>query len=138
MTKPDKIKNEVKFLCKKTSYIKVENKERIIHKHIYENEISNKGRWTKEEHENFLKGIGLFGTKWKKIKNIIRTRDLNQIGSHAQKYYLRMKSCKDETLGIDFTLDSIKSIKDMIDQIKSMNNNCFRLNAMDAINKNMI
>ena len=63
MTKPDKIKNEVKFLCKKTSYIKVENKERIIHKHIYENEISNKGRWTKEEHENFLKGIGLFGTK---------------------------------------------------------------------------
>ena len=124
MKKPDKIKNKVKFLCKKISYIKVENKEKITHKHIYENEISNKGRWTKEEHEKFLRGIAMYGTKWKKIKYLIKTRKLNQIRSHAQKFCLRMKSCKDETLGIDFTLDSIKSIKDMIDQIKSINNKC--------------
>ena len=30
-----------------------------------------------------------------------------------------MKSCKDENLGIDFTLKSVKNIKDMINQIKS-------------------
>ena len=30
-----------------------------------------------------------------------------------------MKSCQDENLGIDFTLESVKNIRDMINQIKS-------------------
>ena len=34
-----------------------------------------------------------------------------------------MKTCKDETLGIDFTLDSFKTIKDMIVKIKSLKSN---------------
>ena len=34
-----------------------------------------------------------------------------------------MKLCKDESLGIDFTLKSVNNIKDMINQIKSKNPN---------------
>ena len=34
-----------------------------------------------------------------------------------------MKTCKDDSLGIDFTLDSIKNVKDMINQIKLVNPN---------------
>ena len=30
-----------------------------------------------------------------------------------------MKSCKDENLGIDFTLKSVKNIRDMLNQIKT-------------------
>ena len=34
-----------------------------------------------------------------------------------------MKSCKDDQLGIDFTLTTIRSIKDMINQIRAINSN---------------
>ena len=112
-------KKQIKFLCKKTQYFKVENFE-----DLNKNKgISNEGRWNEEEHEKFLDGIELFGPIWKKVKTLIKTRTSVQVRSHAQKFFLKMKTCKDETLGIDFTLDSIKSIKDMIDQIKSVRTN---------------
>ena len=116
------IENPVQFLCKKKSYFKIEDIEACNLKKTYGNEISNKGRWTNEEHDNFLKGIEIFGTKWKKVKTLIKTRALVQVRSHAQKFYLKMKTCKDDNLGIDFTLDSINNIKDMVDQIKTINN----------------
>ena len=43
-----------------------------------------------------------------------------QTRSHAQKFYQKLKMCKDDELSIDFTLDSINNIKDMINQIKSI------------------
>jgi len=88
-----------------------------------DNFISNEGRWSKEEHEKFLEGIALYGIKWNKVKTLIRTRTSSQVRSHAQKFYLKMKVCKDEILGIDFTLNSVRNIKDMINQIKNNNIN---------------
>ena len=89
----------------------------------FENEIrdSNKGRWTLKEHIQFLKAIDKFGVNWKKIKRSIKTRTSNQIRSHSQKFYKKLKQCKDEDLGIDFTLDSIHNLKDIIKHIKSVN-----------------
>ena len=58
-----------------------------------------------------------------KIKETINTRTLPQIRSHAQKFFKRLKRCKNEKLGIDFTSNSIRSIKDMINHIKSVNSN---------------
>jgi len=46
-----------------------------------------------------------------------------QVRSHAQKFYQKMKICKDEILGIDFTLNSVCNIRDMINQIKNNNIN---------------
>ena len=46
------------------------------------------------------------------------SRTTAQIRSHGQKFFNKMKTCKDDYLGIDFTFESIKNIRDMINQIK--------------------
>ena len=125
--------NYVKFLCKKKEFFKVENIEEIKNKKL-ENINSKEGRWTEDEHNKFLEGLVKYGTVWKKIKTLIKTRTSVQVRSHAQKFYLKMKSCKDESLGIDFTLDSINSIKDMISQIKSINSNYDIINIFKYLN----
>ena len=45
------------------------------------------GRWTPEEHRLFLEGVLRFGRDWKKIQQLIRTRTLVQIRTHAQKVF---------------------------------------------------
>ena len=115
---PKQKENSVKFIIKKTLLFKVENSTKNKSgKNIID------GRWGKEEHDIFIKGLGIYGTNWKKFKNIIKSRTLTQIRSHAQKYFLKMKSYKNENLGIDFTLNSIKNINDMINQIKKKDKN---------------
>ncbi|CAM9418549.1 unnamed protein product, partial [Sphacelaria rigidula] len=47
------------------------------------------GRWTKEEHENFLKGVEEHGRDWKAIGEYVTTRTVVQIRTHAQKYFLK-------------------------------------------------
>ena len=79
------------------------------------------GRWKFKEHMQFLEGLDKYGVKWKKIFPLIKTRTSKQIRSHAQKFFLKLKQVKDEQLGIDFTSDNINNIKDMINNIKSIN-----------------
>ena len=57
------------------------------------------------------------------IKKYSSTRSLPQIRSHAQKFFNRLKLCKNEELGIDFTKNEIKNIKDMINHIKLIKGN---------------
>ena len=83
----------------------------------------NEGRWSDDEQLKFIIGISKDGTNWKKIKNLIRTRTLAQIRSHAQKFYNKLKLCKNDMLGIDFTSNEIQGIKDMINHIRSINKN---------------
>ena len=115
-------KRDIKFLTKKSPYFKVENYSRHRRKNL-ENLDSKDGRWTKDERIKFFHGIALYGANWKKVKSLISTRTAIQVRSHAQKFFIKMKLCKDEQLGIDFTLKSICSIKDMISQIRSINSN---------------
>ena len=49
----------------------------------------NGGRWTKQEHENFLIGLQMYGREWKKVASKIKTRTSAQIRSHAQKYFAK-------------------------------------------------
>jgi MYB-related transcription factor LHY len=115
-------KNPVKFLSKKIGHFNVESLGKY-NKKVKGKTITKEGRWSKEENDKFLEGIILYGTNWKKIKALVKTRTSIQICSHAQKFFSRMKACKDEKLGLDFTLNSVCSIADMINQIKSINNN---------------
>ena len=87
------------------------------------NEVGNSisGRWTLKEHLQFLEGLDKYGIKWKKINQLIKTRTAAQIRSHAQKFFLRLKRVKDEQLGIDFTLNNIDNLNEMINHIKSVN-----------------
>jgi len=50
----------------------------------------NSGRWTRDEHDLFLKGLAEFGKDWKRIAGIIETRTVVQIRTHAQKYFQKL------------------------------------------------
>jgi SHAQKYF class myb-like DNA-binding protein len=52
--------------------------------------ISLSGRWTLQEHELFLQGLHLHGKGWKKIAQMVQTRSVVQIRTHAQKYFLKL------------------------------------------------
>ena len=120
--KPKKEAHQVKFFINKKLYYRKEVKNHFK-KEYSENIIINEGRWSKDEHDKFLEGIVLYGTKWKKVKTLIETRTSVQVRSHAQKFFNKMKGCKDECLGIDFTSSSVCNIRDMINQIKNRNYN---------------
>lgn len=50
----------------------------------------NTGRWTRAEHEKFMDALEKYGRDWQKIEKKIKTRNLLQIRSHAQKVFLNM------------------------------------------------
>ena len=109
--------NPHKILGQKTKRFKVINK----YDKTPEDTALREGRWSYDEQLKFINGISKDGTNWKKIKKSITTRSLSQIRSHAQKFYNKLKLCKNDQLGIDFTSDEIQGIKDMIYHIKSIN-----------------
>ena len=108
------------LLNKKFFLFKVEKFEDY---YICDDKDANVGRWTLKEHIQFLQALEKYGVNWKIIRKIIRTRTATQIRSHCQKFFIKLKNCKDEELGIDFTLDHIRSMKDVINHIKSVNKN---------------
>ena len=110
--------SQYKFITKKSF-----NERNKCKKNNSDNFISNEGRWSEEEHEKFLEGIILYGTNWKKIRALVKSRTSIQICSHAQKFFSKMKTCKDEELGLDFTSNSVCNIADMVNQKKSINKN---------------
>ena len=82
---------------------------------------SKNGRWTLKEHIEFLNGIAKYGNDLSKIK--INSRNSNQLRSHAQKFFKKLKKVNDEQLGINFTPNYIKTFKDMVNHIKFVNQN---------------
>lgn len=61
-------------------------------------EEKTNGRWTKEEHERFMLGtfatnlgLQLYGKDWKKIEELVATRNGAQIRSHAQKFFIKLE-----------------------------------------------
>ena len=112
--KDQKEKTNIKFLTFKPE--KSINKKRST-----KNSNFNDGRWNKNEHEQFIQGIALYGNNWIKIKSLIRTRTAIQVRSHGQKFFNKAKLFKDKKLGIDFRLNSINNFNDMIKQIKYAN-----------------
>lgn len=49
------------------------------------------GRWSKKEHEQFIKGLSEYGKEWKKVATLITTRTIVQIRTHAQKYFQKIQ-----------------------------------------------
>jgi SHAQKYF class myb-like DNA-binding protein len=54
------------------------------------------GRWTDQEHEVFLEGLTKYGKQWKTIANLIGTRTVVQVRTHAQKYFQKMEKSKSD------------------------------------------
>jgi len=49
------------------------------------------GRWSEEEHNVFLDGLQTHGKQWKTISNMIGTRTVVQVRTHAQKYFQKLE-----------------------------------------------
>ena len=88
------------------------------------------GLWNKSEHNKFIEALYLYNGNWKKMESYFKTRTYKQIRSHAQKFYLKLKSFKDEELGLDFTSPHVKNLNDIIEIIKEkelINESCGKL-----------
>jgi SHAQKYF class myb-like DNA-binding protein len=48
------------------------------------------GRWTAEEHKVFLEGLAKHQKQWKLIADMVKTRTVVQIRTHAQKYFQKL------------------------------------------------
>ena len=73
----------------------------------------------------FIEAINFYGNEWKEVQKYIGTRSSNQVRSHAQKFFLKLKTFKDPSLGIDFTVDSVKKFWNVIifiNEIKDIKN----------------
>ena len=126
------------FLSKKTKFhIDFIDKQKEIKKNFNENNTTtnkkkkknkiitsnsegdiNEGRWEPDEHMRFIEAINIYGNEWKEVQKYVATRSSNQVRSHAQKFFLKLKNFKDPTLGIDFTLNNIKNLSEIINAIK--------------------
>ena len=127
ISKPKKNYIDKSFCYKEDSSENFLNKKlKPLHKDKYDNchraksKGKNEGRWTLKEHIQFLQAVEQFGSNWRKLSDVIRTRTPAQIISHSQKFFKKLKNCKDTELGIDFTLENINNINDMIAHIKSV------------------
>ncbi|XP_038685199.1 protein REVEILLE 6 [Tripterygium wilfordii] len=47
--------------------------------------------WTEPEHDKFLEALQLFDRDWKKIEAFVGSKNVIQIRSHAQKYFLKVQ-----------------------------------------------
>ena len=104
------------FKAEKISALHKKYKKQSLHDMISNNKIWEKMNRTDR---TFSKKNILSGINWKKLKTLIPTKTTAEIKSFAKKFFYKMKCCKDDNLGIDFTLNSINNLKDMINQIKS-------------------
>ena len=75
------------------------------------------GRWSFDEKKKFIEAFIQYGKKWKLIQNNIRTRSCAQTRSHAQKFFLKLKSIENEEF--NFKKESIKDLDDVLNEIKN-------------------
>ena len=82
---------------------------------------TNRGKWSYEEHIKFIESFVNYGNKWKIIQKYIGTRSCNQIISHAQKFFLRLKELKSDKYCFNFKKNNIQSLSNVINIIARSN-----------------
>lgn len=87
------------------------------------NSIMNEGRWSNIEHIKFIEAIVKHGNEWREVQKYVCSRSSAQARSHAQKFFLKLKTYKIPSLGLDFNDQNIKSLSDIIDSIKKVDEN---------------
>ena len=82
------------------------------------NEYLNTGRWSYREHIKFIEAIAEYGKNWKDVQKYVGSRSSAQARSHAQKFFLKLKTIKNPKFDFDFSSNNIKSLLDIIEIIK--------------------
>ena len=109
-------KKRNRSLSDKNKYFKAENISARHKNQSSHNSIFNNKKRTKNESNIFKENV-LSGINWKKIKALIPTKTIAEVKSFALNFFYKMKSFKDDNLGLDFTLNSVNNLKDMLNQI---------------------
>ena len=55
------------------------------------------GRWSEEEHKLFLEGLQQHGKSWKVISQMVSTRSVVQVRTHAQKFFQKLERKNNKT-----------------------------------------
>lgn len=76
----------------------------------------NVGRWTAEEQQRFVEGLQTYGKAWKRIAQLIKTRSVVQVRTHAQKYFLKLYKSKQITGSVSIANKPPNSQKGGADQ----------------------
>ena len=82
------------------------------------------GYWSKSDHNKFIEALYLYENDWTRIQEYVKDRTDKQVHSHAQKFFLRLKTFKDEKLGLDFTSSNVKCLDNIIYLIKQKESIC--------------
>ena len=82
------------------------------------------GYWSKSDHNKFIEALYLYENDWIRIQEYVKDRTDKQVHSHAQKFFLRLKTFKDEKLGLDFTSSNVKCLDNIIYLIKQKESIC--------------
>ena len=69
----------------------IKTRKRTKENKYKESENGRYGRWTEEEHKRLMKALDLYGNTWSLVEKYLGTRTRNQIRSHVQKYFLRVR-----------------------------------------------
>jgi len=82
------------------------------------------GYWSKLDHNKFIEALYLYENDWTRIQEYVNDRTDKQVHSHAQKFFLKLKTFKDEKLGLDFTSSNVKCLDNIIYLIKQKESIC--------------
>jgi len=82
------------------------------------------GYWSKSDHTKFIEALYLYENDWTRIQEYVNDRTDKQVHSHAQKFFLKLKTFKDEKLGLDFTSSNVKCLDNIIYLIKQKESIC--------------
>lgn len=130
----DKKKKKKNYTTENNS-TKTNNSNRIIIPTTEED--IKEGRWETDEHIRFIEAINNYGNDWKEVQKYVGTRSSNQVRSHAQKFFLKLKTFSDPSLGIDFTLDSVKNLSSILNIVKDLEGENKCVNMLYVINEKL-
>jgi len=71
---------------------------RYVHSKATPSKNLKTGRWSKLEHQKFLEGMDNFPKQWKRVADLIGTRTVLQVRTHAQKFFQSTKMAGNNNL----------------------------------------
>jgi len=69
----------------------IEKEDKILKNYNKESKKKFNGRWSLTENKIFLEGFFKYRNDWKKLSEVVRSRSIVQLRSHAQKFLIRVK-----------------------------------------------